>query len=220
MEQEDAPAWLQSEPDASPPPASFSIPESSASGREVDPNFNATRSMINSSGNNANNVADEKDLPSVVLFMRLANMGIAGLLIVSSIAVMVSLPSIPIWVLSVYATCGGCLVCCLETQLKFLRTTIAINCGFLFSPYWRFMFYFLMGSIAWTYKSTGSISKLLGPICGIGLMVIAMFNTYVLCRYPTYRAVREKIAEEEDRRIEARISGEVKKQVVKSSLGG
>jgi len=219
--QAEGPTWLQAEPDASaPPPAAFSVPESS-NARVVDEDFNAVQSMINSSGNNPNaaNAADEKELPSIVLFMRLANMGIAGLLIASSIAVMVSLPSIPIWVLSVYATCGGCLVCCLETQLKFLRTAIAINCGFLFSPYWRLMFYFLMGSIAWTYKGTGSISKLLGPICGIGLMIIALFNTYVLCRYPTYRAVREKIAEEEDRRIEGRISGEVKKQVMKSSLG-
>lgn len=79
------------------------------------------------------------------------------------------------------------------------------------------MFYLLMGSIAWTYKSTGSISKILGPICGICLIAVALFNTYVLCRYPTYRAVREKIAEEEDRRIESRISGEVKKQVIKSA---
>merc|ERR1719203_999679 len=164
--------------------------------------------MMNSSGNNPDNaIAEEKELPSVVLFMRLANLGVAGLLIAASIAVMVSLPSLPVWVLSIYATCGGCLVCCLETQLKFL-----------FSPYWRFMFYFLMGSISWTYKGTSSISKILGPIVTIGLIVVALFNTYVLCRYPSYRQMREKIAEEEDRRIESRISGEVKKQVMNSAV--
>jgi len=223
MQESDAPGWLQTEAapsnaDHAPPPSAFSLPEA-ASARANDENFNATRSMLNSSGNNPDNAnaADEKELPSVVLFMRLANLGVAGLLIAASIAVMVSLPSLPVWVLSIYATCGGCLVCCLETQLKFLRTAIAINAGFLFSPYWRLMFYFLMGSIAWTYKQTGSISKILGPIVAIGLVVVALFNTYVLCRYPSYRAMREKIAEEEDRRIEARISGEVKKQVMNSA---
>merc|ERR1719203_1086323 len=38
--------------------------------------------MMNSSGNNPDNaIAEEKELPSVVLFMRLANLGVAGLLI-------------------------------------------------------------------------------------------------------------------------------------------
>jgi len=224
MQESEAPTWLQtgSAPPGSdhspPPPSAFSLPES-ASARANDETFNATRSMMNSSGNNPDNaIAEEKELPSVVLFMRLANLGVAGLLIVASIAVMVSLPSLPVWVLSIYATCGGCLVCCLETQLKFLRTAIAINAGFLFSPYWRFMFYFLMASIAWTYKGTSSISKILGPIVTIGLIVVALFNTYVLCRYPSYRQMREKIAEEEDRRIESRISGEVKKQVMNSAV--
>merc|ERR1719350_423302 len=174
--------------------------------------------MMNSSGNSGVST-EEKELPSIVLFMRLSNMGVSGVLIAASIMAMISLPSIPIWVLSVYATLMGCLVCCLETQLKFLRTAIAINFGFLFSPFWRFMFYLLMASIAWTYKGTGGASKILGPVTAIALVVVALFNTYVLCRYSSYRSVREKIAEEEDRRIESRISGEVKKQAMKRSVG-
>jgi hypothetical protein len=47
---------------------------------------------------------------------------------------------------------------------------------------------------------------------------VAVFNTYVLCRYPGYRRMREKIAEEEDKRIEARISKEVKKQAVNQMM--
>merc|ERR1719350_2791175 len=166
--------------------------------------------MMNSSGNSGVST-EEKELPSIVLFMRLSNMGVSGVLIAASIMAMISLPSIPIWVLSVYATLMGCLVCCLETQLKFLRTAIAINFGFLF--------YLLMASIAWTYKGTGGASKILGPVTAIALVVVALFNTYVLCRYSSYRSVREKIAEEEDRRIESRISGEVKKQAMKRSVG-
>jgi len=121
---------------------------------------------------------------------------------------MTTLPSLSNWVLAVYATCGGLLVCCLETQLKFLRVMIALNFGFLFDPIMRFLYYILMASVAWAYDN------LFGMIVAALLVAVAIFNTYVLCRYPSYRKVRERIAEEEDKRIEARISKEVKKQAV------
>jgi len=59
-----------------------------------------------------------------------------------------------------------------------------------------------------------SYGTLAGWIVGGAFVFIAFYNTYVLCRYPSYRKMREKIAEEEDKRIEARISSEVKKQMV------
>lgn len=124
------------------------------------------------------------------------------------ILLMTTLPTLSNWVLAVYATCGGLLVCCLETQLKFLRVMIALNFGFLFDAVWRFLYYLLMASVAWAYNN------LFGKIVAIALVVVALFNTYVLCRYPSYRKVRERIAEEEDKRIEARISKEVKRQAV------
>lgn len=52
----------------------------------------------------------------------------------------------------------------------------------------------------------------------ITIAAVAVFNTYVLCRYPGYRKMREQIAEEEDKRIEARISKEVKKQAVSQMM--
>ena len=107
--------------------------------------------------------------------------------------------------------CGGLLICCLETQLKFLRVMIAVNFGFLFSSIWRFMFYLLLASICISYDN------LRGMIVAIATVTVALYNTYVLCRYPSYRKMREKIAEEEDKRIEARISKEVKKQVAQQA---
>jgi hypothetical protein len=121
---------------------------------------------------------------------------------------MVSFPSISNWILAVYATCGGLLICCLETQLKFLRVMIAVNFGFLFNSVWRFLFYLLLGSVALAY------GNVLGLIVAVALFAMAVINTFILCRYPSYRQMREKIAEEEDRRIEARISKEVKAQAV------
>lgn len=121
---------------------------------------------------------------------------------------MLTLPSISNFILAIYATCGGLLICCLETQLKFLRVMIAVNFGFLFNSVWRFLFYLLLGSVTLAY------GNLFGLIVAIALFTMAVINTFILCRYPSYRQMREKIAEEEDRRIEARISKEVKAQAV------
>mmetsp|Transcript_14211 Transcript_14211/g.28668 ORF Transcript_14211/g.28668 Transcript_14211/m.28668 type:complete len:129 (+) Transcript_14211:295-681(+) len=126
---------------------------------------------------------------------------------------MISLPTPAVWVLSIYATCGALLICVLETQLKFLRVMVAMNFGFLFNAIWRFLFYVLMGSVSWAFKN------LFGRAVGIAFVAVAFFNTYILCRYPSYRKMREKIAEEEDKRIEQRISKDVKKKAVSSMLG-
>ncbi|CAJ1946519.1 unnamed protein product [Cylindrotheca closterium] len=155
--------------------------------------------------------ADEKDLPTIILYMRLANMGAAVALVTISVLLMVSLPPLSSFVLAIYATCGGLLICCLETQLKFLRVIIAVNFGFLFNSVWRFIFYMVIASVSWSYDSIP------GKVVAGVWIGIAIFNTYVLCRYPGYRRIREKIAEEEDKRIEARISKEVKRQAVKQA---
>ena len=120
-----------------------------------------------------------------------------------------SVPPVSTFVLAIYASCGGLLICCLETQLKFVRVMIAVNFGFLFNSLWRFLFYLILGSVTWSYNT------LFGKIMAAALGGVAVFNTYILCRYPSYRKIREQIAEEEDRRIEARISKEVKKQALK-----
>jgi type VI protein secretion system component VasK len=126
---------------------------------------------------------------------------------------MTTFPSLSNWVLAVYATCGGLLICCLETQLKFLRVMIAVNFGFLFNSVWRLLFYLLLGSVTWAYGT------LFGQIIAIAMWTIGVLNTYILCRYPSYRKIRERIAEEEDKRIEAKISKEVKKQAVSQLTG-
>ena len=126
---------------------------------------------------------------------------------------MIRIPSISGFVLAIYATCGGLLICCLETQLKFVRVMIAVNFGFLFNSMGRFIFYLMLGSVTWSYDN------LFGKVVGMTCAGVACFNTYVLCRYPAYRKMREKIAEEEDRRIEARISKQVKKQAANQILG-
>jgi hypothetical protein len=101
----------------------------------------------------------------------------------------------------------------METQLKFLRVIIAVNFGFLFNSVWRFVFYMILASVTWSYEN------ILGRIAAIALATVAVFNTYILCRYPSYRKIREQIAEEEDKRIESRISKEVRAKAVGSLVG-
>jgi hypothetical protein len=121
---------------------------------------------------------------------------------------MIGWPPVSAFILAIYAVCGGLLICCLETQLKFLRVMIAINFGFLFNSFWRFLFYLILASVMWSYND------LPGKIVAAAAVAVALFNSYVLCRYPSYRRMREQIAEEEDKRIESRISKEVKRQAV------
>lgn len=98
-------------------------------------------------------------------------------------------------VLGGYGVCFGTLVCCLEVNLSFLRKPIASNFGFLYSPFLRLMFYALMGMVAWSFNT------ILGMIAAAALGLLSLVNTYVLCRYPGYRAALKEIGDEEERRL-------------------
>jgi len=240
------PSWLEEGPssppaasaDPSPPPAeptpspSFSIDDGNAApsaapaavaekstARTAPATDNVAGTMLNSMNDAKAKaeasvaVADESDLPRMILLMRVTNMAAAALLITCSILELIPAGThISVWIMAIYASCGGILVCCLETQLKFVRTVIAMNFGFLFNSVYRFLFYCLMASVCWSYEG------LLGYITSITLAVVAVFNTYVLCRYPSYRRMRENIAAEEDRRIQAKINQQVAKQAA-SNMG-
>lgn len=203
-----------------PPPSAFSIddtPAPTSKTASAAPTDNVAGSILNSieaRSEAQKKPVDESDLPRMILFMRVANLVTAGLLIACSIVELVSIPGVSVWVLSIYAICGGLLICCLETQLKFVRTAIAMNFGFLFHSVYRFIFYLLMASVVYMYQG------ILGYITAGCLVGVAMFNTYILCRYPTYRMMRQKLCEEEDKRIEARINQEVRKQAMSSVMGG
>lgn len=223
----ETPSWLEgSTPAAAPttpdpiaeaPPSAFSIDDTPDPTPKTTPTDNVAGSILKSMTARAEAkqpVDDETDLSKMILFMRVANLIAAGLLIACSIVELVSIPGVGVWILSIYAIGGGTLICCLETQLKFVRTAIAMNFGFLFHSIYRFIFYLLMASVVWFYQG------ILGYITAGVLAGVAVLNTYILCRYPTYRRMREKIAEEEDRRIEAKIRKEVGRQAVSSVMGG
>mmetsp|Transcript_7944 Transcript_7944/g.19537 ORF Transcript_7944/g.19537 Transcript_7944/m.19537 type:complete len:204 (-) Transcript_7944:186-797(-) len=199
-----SPSWLTTSAPAPAPAAAAPEPLS------IEPTTQAAGT--------ATETSDEDDLPRIILMMRLLNMGAATGLITVSILTIVRIPPLSSLVLAIYATCGGLLICCLETQLKFLRVMIAVNFGFLFNSMWRFLFYMILASVTYAYGG------LLGFVMSCVMVGVAFFNAFILCRYPAYRKVREKIAEEEDKRIQDRIAKEVKtqakKEMKKQVIGG
>ncbi len=116
------------------------------------------------------------------------------------------------WVLGVYSYCGGCLICLLETQLSFIRTPIALNFGFLFHPLTRFLYYIFLATVCW------SLNDLFGRICAGCLVAIALYNTFVLIRYPAYRKMRDRLAKEEDEKINAALRDRVRKEAAAAAF--
>ena len=142
----ETPSWLEESaaeapaPEPAPtteaPPSAFSIDDTPEPTSKTAPSAPQTDNVAGSILKSMNAKAeaadvDESDLPRMILFMRVANLVAAGLLIACSIVELVSIPGVGVWILSIYAICGGALICCLETQLKFVRTAIAMNFGFL-----------------------------------------------------------------------------------------
>eukprot|EP00986_Skeletonema_menzelii_P017645 scaffold20909_cov160-Skeletonema_menzelii.AAC.1 len=133
------------------------------------------------------------ELPKLVLIMRLGNILAAGLLIFASVGNLWKIFNVTKMVLSGYGACFGILLCCLELNLSFLRVRIASSFGFLYNPLLRLLFSVLLASIAWSFETV------LGTIASGALSILALFNTYVICRYPQYRAALNELSDEDEK---------------------
>jgi len=83
------------------------------------------------------------------------------------------------WILAGYGASSGILLLCLETQLTFLKDRIADSFGFLFNPVLRFLFLLLTASVSWLHH------HIFSDAVAIALIVVAVLNLYVMCRFPT-----------------------------------
>lgn len=57
-----------------------------------------------------------------------------------------------------------------------------------------------------------SANNIFGKICAGFLVAIAFYNTYVLIRYPSYRKLRDQLAQEEDKKFNDALAAKVKKE--------
>ena len=62
-----------------------------------------------------------------------------------------------------------------------------------------------MGMVAWSFGT------LLGMSASVALAVLSLFNTYVICQYPGYRAALKELADEDEKRMKK----EMNKHIVK-----
>jgi len=151
-------------------------------------------------------VDQASELPGVIFFLRVLNFGASIGVIIATIFHTTQFPNPADFVLALYGTCAGLLICCLETQLQFLRVSIAVNFGFLFHSGFRFLYYLLIALILLSFN------RIYGYIMAGVMVFTAAYNTYVLIKYPEYKKMREKLAEEEDKRIQEKIKNQVKNQ--------
>ena len=155
---------------------------------------------------------EKEQLKGIILFTRLLNLGTAVAVITHGILKIVNVFKSPqIWILGLYSCCGGCLICCLESQLKMfgIRTAISMNFGFLFNPTFRFLYYIMLATLCW------SLEDLFGKILAGVLVGVAVYNTFVLIKFPAYRKLRDELAKEEDKRIEGKIRENARQQAIK-----
>jgi len=213
MAESEAPSWLSTPAeDTSAPSNAPSIPATAKIGETsnwANDNGVEVKTSTPSTGLDQNTV-DDPSMGRAILLMRLMNVAGAFLLmilaIVTNIGLGIAKPSQ--FVVAFYVGFGGFLILLQETQLSFLRVRMAMNFGFLFNPPLRFFYYMLLASMCWPLNDFGK-----GTACVVG--ALAVYNTYILCKYPEYKERREKIAKEEDSRIKKRIKEQTMKQMLK-----
>jgi len=137
------------------------------------------------------------------------NVGGGILLMILSFVNNLSFPTPAKFIVALYAGLGGLLILLQETQLSFFRVRVAMNFGFLFSPLLRFLYYMLLASMCW------SLDSILGKITSSLVGGLAVYNTFILCKYPEYKKCREELAKKEDAKIAERIKEQTFKQMLK-----
>ncbi len=117
-------------------------------------------------------------VPRLIFMTRCLNLALCVLMGIVAILELLTTPSASAGILSVYLLMFSCLLCCFEVHLKMVSVKIAKNFGFLFSPIGRIIFLIFIGVICFSFKS------IIGYIGGGCMCVNALFNGYVLYRYP------------------------------------
>ncbi len=123
-------------------------------------------------------------IPRLVFVTRILNLGMCVLMGLVAILELIKSPSASAGILSVYLILFSCLLYCFEVHLKVVAQKIANNFGFLFSPIGRICFLVFIGIICFSFES------IIGYIGGACMCGNALFNGYVLFRYPEVYEVR------------------------------
>ncbi|CAM9503321.1 unnamed protein product, partial [Ectocarpus sp. 6 AP-2014] len=134
-------------------------------------------------------------VPQLMIYMRVANIALCGILAATAVLKLIGAGvDVAGAVLACYLCAFSCILCCFETHLKVVAKTIAANFGFLYNAKGRAVFLIFVGVLCFSLNSD------IAFVAGALMMVNAVFNFYVIFKYPEFeRDLQRKDLESEGR---------------------
>jgi hypothetical protein len=146
-------------------------------------NNNMNSSSVSSQEGGINNADIDPAIPRMILYTRVINLALSICMILISLLSILTTQSATTGVLACYVVVFACLLCCFETHLKQVSKMIALNFGFMYSAKSRAVFMMFIGTIMFSFS-------LFGKILGLAMIVNALFNIFILFRYPDFDNVQ------------------------------
>ncbi|TDH71945.1 uncharacterized protein CCR75_002942 [Bremia lactucae] len=130
------------------------------------------------------NDVNKMELPKLLRYMRLGNVGCSILQIIAGIVGITSFITLNITgtLVSIYVIMFGILFLLFECRLSRMETVIRSNFGFLYSYKGRAAFIFFIGFLDF------GIGSALATIAGVFMCLNAFINLLVMCRHPQFRS--------------------------------
>lgn len=165
--------------------------------KETPPWLREEQVPLSEAGGNINNYNSGDDnsdnsVPRMILYTRVINLGLSTAMFLVALLSFLSTNTVTTGVLACYVLVFSCLLCCFETHLKQMSKVIALNFGFLYSGYSRAAFLFFVSTIVFSLS-------LFGKLIGLLMFANAIFNIFILFKYPGFDEAQRSDAQNEIR---------------------
>eukprot|EP00518_Triparma_eleuthera_P012596 CAMPEP_0182480570 /NCGR_PEP_ID=MMETSP1319-20130603/35965_1 /TAXON_ID=172717 /ORGANISM="Bolidomonas pacifica, Strain RCC208" /LENGTH=257 /DNA_ID=CAMNT_0024682081 /DNA_START=8 /DNA_END=778 /DNA_ORIENTATION=- len=131
------------------------------------------------------------DPPAILIWARVFNVVVAIALMIAAIVTIMTLPDVGTFFVSLYVCFFGLALCCFETRLSTIENVLRKDFGFMFSSKGRALFLLFVGFLAFSLGT-------LGAIVGGFMIADALFNFYVLIKFPEYFVVGGQASGEQE----------------------
>jgi len=142
----------------------------------------------NNGGDGPNTKSNEPS-QNVILTIRLVNILLAAIMTTNAVFTIISLTTITTGVLCVYTAVFCLMMCCYECQIKQIIKLMAGNFGFMYNAKSRIIFLIFIGIISFSINEWG---RILGAV----MIGNALFQLFVICKYPGYATMTVITADE------------------------
>jgi hypothetical protein len=136
---------------------------------------------------------EKPNLSRVKFLKRIFNMLASSACATHAILIIITIPgSISQFVIAGYSVVLAIFVFLSEiTEMAFMKWFLQSH-GYLYSPFWRFMFYLLIASMQMSFET------IFGYVNASAMVAMAFINSYWLIRYPGLRGHSEEIKSSTD----------------------